>query len=156
MKPFGIVLYGVLLPLAVFFVSRWLDGRYEKQGDTRVLIAACVLFGVSQFIPSPFIHGHDTQFMTHLFGGGVFCGLLWLYHRSKFPIFANKSWQAELLTLFVLTCVLGTLNELYEVFAYEFLGSVNTVADTSYDLVANTLGVLLFYIIYKVLHTSRK
>lgn len=155
MSLFGFLLYVLFIPLAVFGVSQWLDTHYSKKGNVWWLVIACLLFSLSYFLPSPAIHGHETQFMTHVVGGGIFCGFLWVYHRTKLTS-VPYVWYWELGGLFALTSALGTLNELYELLAFEVLGSM-PVQDTSYDLLANTLGMLVFFVVYKlVLHTSRK
>lgn len=152
MAVIGFLLYTLFIPLGVFGVSQWLDKKTGRQGNMWVLVSACILFGISYFFPSPQIHGEQTQFMTHLHGGGVFCGLLWVYHRSKITI--PKTWQWELGGLFVVTSALGVLNELYELLSFEYLGGA-PVRDTSYDLFANTLGVLLFFVVYRLILVSR-
>ena len=44
------------------------------------LYAACILFWVSWYLPSPLIEGRDTSFTTHFVGGGMVLreAVLWL------------------------------------------------------------------------------
>lgn len=154
MEIVNFLLYVLLVPLAVFGTSQLLDKWCGRSGNTWLLITACLLFSLAYFLPSPYIHGRDTQFMMHVVGGGLFCGFLWAYHRTKLRL--PHGWYWEIGSLFVLVSTLGVLNELYELFAYEFLDGMQ-VLDTSYDLLANTLGVAIFYGVYAtILHTSRK
>lgn len=113
-----------------------------------ILLLACVLFFVSWFLPSPPIDGMRTQFFTHFVGGGVFCGVLWLYLvRAK--VIRLQSWWQEVVTLFALVSSLGVVNELFEIFLYEIGHMPYGIRDTSWDLLANTLGALAFYVLYK-------
>jgi hypothetical protein len=109
---------------------------------------ACAIFMVSWLLPSPLIDGKQTEFMTHFVGGGIFSGMVWLYillsRKLKLP------WYFELATLYALVSSLGVLNELFEVVLYKLDLMPNGITDTSWDLVANTSGALLFYIGYKL------
>jgi hypothetical protein len=134
--------YCLILPIIIYAVVRKLDAKYRIGGNRALLLAACVLFGVSIFLPSPLIHGQETQFWTHFLGGGVFMGLLWLYFRQWLK---PRPWYVELAILYVATSALGVLNELYELFAHEIGWNPTPVTDTSWDLAANTLGILVFY-----------
>ncbi len=141
---YGLVLYVVVIPAMVYLLAPQVLAHFGRRGDKRILMAACGLFAMSALLPSPLIYGEQTQFMTHLLGGGVFCGLLWLYARPSHRL----PWWQELACLFALTSGLGVLNELYELAAF-VVGGYST-ADTSWDLLANTLGVGLFYIVYRL------
>ena len=78
----------------------------------------------------------------------MFTGLLWLYFE---PVRKQQRWYIELLHLFIIVSTLGVLNELYELFAYEIHIKSEPVTDTSWDLLANTLGVILFYGCYRTI-----
>ena len=140
--------YLIVIPIVVYLTVRKLDVRYKVSGNRGLLIVACVLFGASLSLPSPQIDGQNTQFLTHLLGGGVFTGLLWLYFE---PVRKQQRWYIELLHLFIIVSTLGVLNELYELFAYEIHIKSEPVTDTSWDLLANTLGVILFYGCYRTI-----
>jgi hypothetical protein len=142
------LLYLVGIPVFVYVVVRWLDRRYRIGGNHAVLIIACALFSVSLFLPSPRIEGEDTEFLTHLIGGGVFSGLLWLYFTSHMK---RRVWYVELLQAFVLVSVLGVLNELLELLMHILGLNPKSITDTSWDLLANTVGVILFYGLYRTI-----
>lgn len=113
-----------------------------------LLVAASLLFFFSWFVPSPRIDGQFTAFSTHFVGGGLFTGFVWLY------LVKNLGWKLspamELLTLYFLVCGLGVANELFEL-AVVRAGYINlTLADTTWDLVANTLGALAFWLAYRL------
>ena len=79
----------VVVPLCVYLVAEKLLGSHPK--ERWLLLTACSLFFMSYFLPSPLVHGQHTQYMTHLVGGGVFSGFLWLY------IVRVKGWELSLL-----------------------------------------------------------
>ena len=130
----------VLIPLALFlgFPKVLGSGKYRA-----LLAAACLVYAVSWYVPSPPIDGRDTAFMTHFFGGGVFCGLLGLYVKQLRGWHAK--WYVELAAIFAIVSSLGVLNELFEVFLYALNLMPNGIADTSWDLLANTLGAITFF-----------
>lgn len=110
------------------------------------LIAACLVYVVSWWLPSPFIEGRDTSFTTHLLGGGVFTGILWYYLKQSFAW--RSHWLLEAFSLFALVSALGVTNELFEVVLYVFHAMPHGITDTSWDLLANTIGALMFYMGY--------
>lgn len=147
------ILYLFGLPILIYVIARMIDTHYKVGGNRLILVTACLLFGISVIIPSPPIHGQDTQFLTHLLGGGVFVGLLWLYFKRAL---GKMPWYMELLYLYIATSALGVANELYELFAYEVIGFDDVpLTDTSWDLVANTLGMLLFYGVYRLMRRAK-
>ncbi len=140
------IVYPLLIPFAVYLVVRQLDRHYRVKGSRLLLIAACILFGISVFLPSPIIAGEDTEFFTHVFGGGFFTGMLWLYFK---PVIKKNQWYVELLYLFLLVSSLGVINELFELFLHTAGITPEPLTDTSWDLLANTLGVAVFYGCYQ-------
>ena len=126
----------VLLRLGANFVQRdWL------------LYVACTLFFVSWYLPSPIIDGQNTQFMTHFVGGGLFSGGIWLFMKRAFQW--KRVWWFEAASLYALVSSLGVANELFEWLIVQ-MGFIRfSLADTSWDLVANTLGALCFWLVYQ-------
>lgn len=149
----SILIYLFVIPVLVYLVVSVLDRRYRVNGNRFTLIATCVLFGLSLFLPSPIIDGEDTEFFTHLIGGGVFTGLLWLYFRA---IIKPRVWYIELLHLFVLVSVLGVVNELFELLTYSIGINTKPLTDTTWDLFANTTGILLFYVVYRSIKYGKR
>jgi hypothetical protein len=146
MKLATLILYAAVIPTLVYLAARKLDRFYNINGSRLLLGAICLVFTAAVFVPSPLIHGQETQFFTHVLGG-LFVGLLWHYFR---PATRKLPWYWEVIALFALVSALGTLNELYELFAYEIGIATIPVVDTSWDLLANTLGVSLYYGIYQI------
>lgn len=142
-----ILIYLLFIPLIVYIVARYLDVRYKVGGNQLLLAVACVLFGLSILLPSPAINGEDTEFVTHLLGGGIFTGLLWLYFK---PVIKPQRWYGELFQILVLVSLLGVGNELFELLMHSLGITSEPLTDTSWDLLANTLGVFLFYACYRL------
>lgn len=146
------LLVSILVPLTVYYALNRMLGR--DSNSQWLLIIACALFFVSFWLPSPMIYGQNTQFTTHFVGGGLFSGLIWLY-VAKAQKWLPKPWYVEAASLFALVCTLGVSNELFELGLFVAGYMPHGIADTSWDLAANTLGALMFYLSYKVFYTKR-
>lgn len=140
----------VVVPILLFFLVpvlvKKLGGNDKKH--LAWLGAACILFFVSWYLPSPLIDGQDTSFTTHFVGGGVFTGLLWYYLKQSLRW--KTWWLTEAFSLFALVSALGVANELFEIILYK-AHVMRTIADTSWDLLANTFGALTVYAVYAVI-----
>ena len=119
-----------------------------------LLGVACAAFFISWYLPSPLINGQQTQFMTHFVGGGIFSGLLWLYIKIEKKW--HSTWWVESATLYALVSSLGIANELFELFLYKIGQMPMGITDTSWDLLANTMGSVTFYVIYLIIINIRK
>jgi hypothetical protein len=141
---FDVVAVGV--PLLVYAcVPKFLKAGREWRW---LLFAACLIMFISWYIPSPKIDGQQTQFFTHFVGGGIFTGLLWLY--VKLVKKWRAAWWLEAVSLFALVSTLGVTNELFEFVLFKLGQMPHGITDTSYDLVANTLGALAFFAAYSI------
>lgn len=60
----------------------------------------------------------------------------------------------DMFSLFCLVSALGAINELFELFMNVVFNTDIQVNDTSWDIVANTLGALFFYIAFKLLEST--
>jgi len=148
------LLISAIVPLLVYAASprivSYFGGNHKRY--EWMLIAACILFFVSWYLPSPLIDGRDTSFMTHFVGGGLFAGTLWLYF--KYALGWRAGWWLEGFSLFALVSALGCTNELFELFMVR-AGLVSmTLADTNWDILANTAGAVVIYVGY-LLYDSR-
>lgn len=90
-----------------------------------------------------------TQFFTHFVGGGIFSGFLGAYIVRAKNLHITQWWH-EAGMLFALVSSLGVVNELFELFLYLTGRMPFGIADTSWDFLANTLGALCFYGVYKL------
>lgn len=150
------LILSIIVPIIVWTVFPlfvgWLSGKSIQRNST--LILACFCYFISWQLPSPLIHGVNTSFTTHLIGGGVFCGLLWLYVQQQLHL--KLSWMLELITLYSFVSAFGVANELFELATVEFHLTRLSGADTWWDLFANTLGALVFWIVYKLVGKMKK
>lgn len=149
----------VIVPLVIVVVLPYIlqtqDYRTEKK-YRKLLYVACGLFFISWYLPSPLIQGQDTSFVTHFVGGGMFTGLTWIYLVKSYGWRAH--WLLEAFSLFALVSALGSINEIFELFA-NFVGIANiTITETNWDIVANTLGAACIFVAYVIisLYDSRR
>ena len=142
-----LVIY-LLLPIVVQVVT----GKPLKRDS--LLLIACLCYFISWYLPSPLIHGQDTSFTTHVIGGGVFSGFLWLYLKRQLSW--KLSWSEEMMSLYAFVCAFGVAYELFELLISELhLVRING-ADTWWDLLANTLGAFVFWIGYRIAQKIRR
>ena len=76
----------------------------------------------------------------------MFTGLLWYYVKQSLGW--RSRWPVELFSLFALVSALGCVNELVELGAVKASISRLTLEDTNWDILANSLGVLVAYVGY--------
>lgn len=141
----------MLLTLLLPYVKK--HGKREEKLRP-ALYAACFVYAVAWYVPSPMIDGMDTAFWTHFFGG-LSVGLIWLYLIGS-GVWKLPSFAVQVLSLYALVSSLGVLNELAEYVLVKMNLFSITLADTSWDLVANTLGAASFYIAYKAVLLFKK
>ncbi len=149
------ILVSIMVPIIIyaFFPKaiQMLTGTSIKRDG--MLLLACLVYLLSWYLPSPLINGQNTAFTTHLVGGGVFSGLLWLFAKQQLQW--KASWLIELLSLYVFVSALGVANELFEFAASELKFVRINGADTWWDLCANTLGALGFWVFYQIAIQTR-
>lgn len=150
------VVLSIAVPIFTYLTAPFIVKLYKgnPKGNEWLLILACALFFISWYLPSPLINGQDTSFTTHFVGGGLFTGLMWLY--LKYSLQWRAAWWLEGFSLFALVSALGCVNELFELFVVE-AGLVGiTLTDTSWDILANSLGALVIYIGYLAYDSWRR
>jgi hypothetical protein len=140
----------VAVPLTFLLVlPRVLKKYTQNEKQYRLLLyVACALFFISWYLPSPLIDGQDTSFVTHFVGGGMFTGFLWLYVRYSLQL--KLRWFMDAAILFALVSALGSINELFELFLVQAHLARILITDTSWDILANTLGALLVFILHSI------
>lgn len=152
---FAIVL-SVIIPILILILTPRIVIHFggEPKRYMPWLYSACALYVVSWWLPSPLIEGRDTSFMTHFVGGGIFTGFVWYYLKQSLSW--QTHWLLEAFSLFALVSALGVANELLEIVLNNFGLMPNGINDTSWDLLANTLGALVFYIVYALASSRNK
>lgn len=148
-----IQILSIVVPILVYIVTPWVIRQLggEPRRYRRLLIIACLVFFISWYLPSPLIDGEDTSFTTHFVGGGIFTGLLWIYLKRSLDW--HHVWWVEAFSLFALVSALGCINELFELLTVCIGISSIPLDDTNWDILANTLGALVVYIIYRLYDT---
>ena len=133
----------------------WLQYEFKQKVSLtkyrKWLAAALVVQAISSII---FLITPDRvvgNFLYHAIGGGVFSTLLYIYLLKTYKI--QLGWRVELVLLFGLVSSLGVMNELAE-YAGEFVVGVGVFSwdshDTWRDLVANTSGAVMTWLIYRL------
>ena len=150
------IIASVLVPLLLIITLPYLAEKDRKKtGAYRIyLFIACALYFVSWYLPSPLIDGRDTSFTTHFVGGGLFTGFLWLYVTKVYDM--QRGWFLSGVSLFASVSMLGVLNELAELFLVRAGLLRLSLTDASWDLLANTLGALLFYVAFLGFMAAKK
>jgi hypothetical protein len=151
------LIVAILVPILTFLCLPRILKYVKNSGhhNSLILIAACLLFFMSWYLPSPEIQGQQTAATTHFVGGGVFTGLVWVYIKQYLQW--HKHWIIELVSLLALVSLLGVANELFELLVVN-LGLANLhLADTSWDLLMNTMGALTVWVLFILyMHFLRK
>ena len=143
----------VVLAVVVPYVLRR-QGFTDEAKYRWLLCTACVLFFISWYLPSPIIEGRDTCFTTHFVGGGLFTGLLWVYLVLAMRWRAH--WLVMAFSVFALVSALGCINELAELYMVKTGLARITLDDTSWDILANTLGVATVWMGWMVVTLAAK
>ena len=144
------LLVSIVIPILTYLALPAILDAYHARGQASklLLIAAGILFFISWYLPSPEIQGQQTAATTHFVGGGVFTGLVWIYIKHRLHWKAH--WLLELVSLLALVSLLGVMNELFELFIVQIGLAGLHLTDTSWDLLMNTLGALLVWLLYRI------
>lgn len=141
------IIISVAVPILVYFLlPSFLEVLAERKPVSRNwLVIAGALFFISWYLPSPLIMGEETSFTTHFVGGGLFTAAVWMYVRKQ------MGWKfsplRDLVGLYLLVSALGAANELFELLIWLSGRASLSSNDTWWDLFANTLGVLLCWLV---------
>jgi hypothetical protein len=143
-----------LIPQWIQYIKPYLFPKLKFNDSPKWLPRlAGFLFFIAFFIPDIHISTHTTTFQQHFVGGGIYCTLLFIYFKKLLGWHFN--WLSEMLVLFAWTSAFGVANELLEFTVTELhLGHIST-GDTDWDLLANTLGALFSYLVYKLWVANR-
>jgi hypothetical protein len=143
----------LLTGFAIIAMCGWLQYELDVKPNYRKYLGFAVSAVVAVVLASVFFQiYHDNyfgNFVYHLVGGGVMSTFFGLYILKTFKIQLN--WRLEIVLLFAFVSMLGVMNELLE-FGLETLRlgifSLDT-HDTWRDLLANTTGALMAWLLYK-------
>lgn len=118
------------------------------------LVFAFLLPLIWLFLPKEVLENRQVNFLQHAIGGGVAVGFVAIYFirslSSVQPLL--KKFPFQILFVYALVSMMGVANEVLE-----FLLDLAKVGifssdryDTWFDLVANTSGAFLVFLIYKI------
>ncbi len=133
----------------------WLQKETRKKVSLKKhwkwFVAAIIvqaIAGVISVVVSDRVIGN---FLYHAIGGGATATLLYIYLIETYSL--QYSWRVELVLLYCFVSALGVMNELAE-YAGEFIIGVGAFSwdshDTWRDLTANTTGLIIAWLIYRV------
>ncbi len=111
------------------------------------LVAAIGAVAVAWDLPSPFFTEHTATFSQHAVGGGVasVCVAYYLLHHAVEHTVIRRA-----LAVLAVVSVLGVLNEILELLLDAVRGT-RLAADASWDLLANTVGAVLSFLVIEVI-----
>jgi hypothetical protein len=110
-------------------------------------ILAALVYASAPFLPHLHFTTETDTFQEHFVGGGVYTTLLYIYFTRLAGW--RPRWWVVLLTLYAWTSALGVFNELVEITLVKLNITGINISDTSWDLVANTTGMLTTFIIWR-------
>lgn len=133
-----------------------LEKLFKKpRGSLGLLWAAGIVSAVAIVLTEQFDGTNRlANFTEHFFGGGVPAGLVFIYLRRHL---GKLSILQELCLLFFFVSGFGALNELLEFLLDQTTARAYSTDrwDTWYDILANCLGVLTGWLIWKVYTSVR-
>jgi hypothetical protein len=133
----------------------WLQFEFRKKVSFTKhigwLVAAIVIQMISSIISLVIDDRIVGNFFYHAVGGGVTSAFLFFYLLKTYNVQLN--WRIQIVTLYAFVCALGVMNEIAE-YVGEFATRVGMFSwdshDTWRDLVANTTGALVGWIICRL------
>jgi hypothetical protein len=120
--------------IKLYKASRWLPAL------------AGILMIVSTQLPNIHISNQTSTFQQHFVGGGMYSACLYIY--AKQLLGWRLHWLIDLLALFAWVSAFGVANKMLEFALLELhLAHIDT-ADAYWDLLANTLGGFVGYLLF--------
>ncbi len=133
-----------LTALIPYFISHSSRLKNRRAPSWLPLLAAALFF-LAFFTPDIHISKETSTFQQHFIGGGVYCACLYLYFQKLFAWRFN--FAISFILLFAWTSAFGVANELLEFMLTKLkLANIDT-GDTDWDLVANTTGAIIGYMV---------
>lgn len=137
----------VLLP----WLSPKIAGKYNIRlhpAPVWLPLLAAAVYITSLYLPDVDITRETDTFQQHFVGGGVYTAILYVYFSKLLGW--RPHWIVALLTLFAWTSALGVVNEVLEFTLVKLNITQINLADTSWDLFANTTGSLTGYAFFRI------
>lgn len=115
---------------------------------------AAVCFFVAFYLPDINISSETSSFQQHFLGGGVFTALLFIYTAKLLNW--KLHWAVVPLALFAWVSAFGVASELLEFTLSHLAIMTIDTSDTDWDLVANTSGAAVTYLVYLTVRSLRR
>ena len=152
-----VVLLGIVtacLPIIMKFTAKCMPNIKFYSGSSWLPILAGILIVVSTQLPNINISNQTSTFQQHFVGGGMYSACLYLYAKQIFNW--KLYWLVDLLALFAWVSAFGVANKMMEFALLELhLANIYT-GDAYWDLLANTLGGFIGYLLlFKFVKFSR-
>lgn len=133
------------LPIIVKYSARFLPNTKFYPASSWLPILAGVLMVVSTQLPTIHVSNQTSTFQQHFVGGGLYTACLYFYAKQLFRW--RLYWLVDILALFAWVSAFGVANKLVEFVLLKLgLASIYT-GDAYWDLLANTLGGFVGYLI---------
>lgn len=140
----------ILPQLVVKFIHK------EPKFDSSIiyLIFAASLPLIWIFLPKEILGTRSVNFIQHAVGGGVAVGFVSIYfiHSFRHILDYLNKFPVQLIFVYALVSMFGVANEILE-FTLDFfkIGIFSSDRyDTWFDMVANTMGAISIFLIYKI------
>ena len=148
-----IVLMGIVtacLPIIVQFIPRVFSTIKLYPARSWLPVLAGLLIVISTQLPNIHISTQTSTFQQHFVGGGIYSACLYIYAKQLFNW--RLHWFIDLCALFAWVSAFGVANKMIEFTFLELhLAHIDT-ADAYWDLLANTLGGFVGYLLlYKAI-----
>lgn len=142
-----ITILTLLLPVLAPRAARHYHLAVQAAPAWLPILAAIVYFSAG-FLPDIGISAETNSFQEHFIGGGVYTTALFVYFSKL--IGWHPAWPIRFIALFAWASSLGVINELFEFALVKFNITHINISDTSWDLVANTTGMVVSFIIWRI------
>jgi hypothetical protein len=142
------------LPLIVPYFERIAPAVKIHPANSWIPILAGILIVISTQLPNIHISTQTSTFQQHFVGGGMYSACLYIYAKQLFKW--RLHWAIDLLALFAWVSAFGVANKMMEFALLELhLAHIDT-SDAYWDLLANTLGGFVGYLLFYKLANSKK
>lgn len=129
-----------------FVLSTKISRKISYRKAAPYLLVAAGVWAIGFWLPNIPVTIQSDSFSLHT-AGGVAAGILWMFILKAYGIRFGTWWHAPL-SLYAFVSSLGVLNELFEVLL-NLTGWENIYnLDAQWDLVANTFGAGLVFVVW--------
>jgi hypothetical protein len=133
------------LPVIVPYVAKMFPAVKLHPARSWLPVVAGLLIVISTQLPNIHISNQTTTFQQHFVGGGMYSACLYMY--AKQLLNWRLYWLVDLFALFAWVSAFGVANKMIEFTFLELRIAHIDTADAYWDLLANTLGGFVGYLL---------